>query len=145
MEQLFKTILCPIDFDENSVAGLEAAVKVAKHNQARLHILHVDPIPLAGEVGVPMEPYLASRKETERLARVHVGEAVPYEIHLENGVPAESILRLAMSLKAELIVLATHGRKGLSRLVLGSVAERVVREAPCPVLSVPGAPKHTTG
>jgi len=76
-----------------------------------------------------------ARAKLEMLARQKVGKA-GYEIEVMVGDPGIEILQLAKRLRADLIVMATHGRKGFRHIVLGSVAEAVVREAPCPVLTV---------
>jgi universal stress protein A len=83
----------------------------------------------------------AARTKLERLARQRVNGKARYEVEVMLGDPGVEVLQVAKRLGANLIVMATHGRKGLRRLVLGSVAEHVVREASCPVLTV--SPKAT--
>ncbi len=83
----------------------------------------------------------AARTKLEKLARQKVNGKADYEVEVTTGDPGVEVLHVARRLHADLIVMATHGRKGLRRLVLGSVAERVVREAPCPVLTL--SPKAT--
>jgi universal stress protein A len=141
MIQLFRKILCPIDFSEHSLAALDVALKVAQQNDAALCLLNVVILP-AGAAGfqpVPMEPYPGLEKERQdelvKLARERIPAAVRYETLVVNGDPADTVLRTARDVDADLIVMGTHGRKGLSRLVLGSVAEQVVRESPTPVLT----------
>jgi nucleotide-binding universal stress UspA family protein len=83
----------------------------------------------------------AARTKLVRLARQRVNGKARYQVDVMMGDPAVEILQAAKRRGADLIVMATHGRKGLRHLVLGSVAEHVVREAPCPVLTVkPKAP-----
>lgn len=97
------------------------------------------PIPPKPEVTVPFdEMEMAVTAKLDRLARQRIGRRVRYEVHAETGQPAIEVLRPARRLGANLIIMATHGRKGLRRLVLGSVAERVVREARCHVLTISG-------
>ena len=141
MIQLFRKILCPIDFSEPSLAALDIALKMAQQNDAALCLLNVAPVP-AGAAGfqpVPMDPYPVvekdSREQLEKLARERMPAAVRSETMVISGDPAERVLETARSIKADLIVMGTHGRRGLSHLVLGSVAERVVRESPIPVLT----------
>jgi nucleotide-binding universal stress UspA family protein len=141
MIQLFRRILCPIDFSEHSLAALNVALKVALQNDAKLYLLNVVPLP-AGEAGfqpVPMDPYPHIGKERqEELAKLGhelLPAAVRYETLVVSGDPAEQVLSTARTLDADLIVMGTHGRKGFSHLVLGSVAERVVRESQTPVLT----------
>jgi universal stress protein A len=138
--QLFRKVLCPIDFSEHSLTALEVALKVALQNDARLYLLNVAPVQ-AGAVGfqpVPMDPYPFHEKERQeelaKLGREHLPAAVRYETLVVDGDPAEQVLNTARHLGVDLIVMGTHGRKLLSHFVLGSVAERVVRESGIPVL-----------
>lgn len=141
MIQLFRRILCPIDFSEHSLAALEVALKVVQQNDAKLYLLNVAPTP-AGSAGfqpIPMDPYPQLEKDgQQRLAKIgreKIPAAVRYETLVLSGDPAEQVLDTARNIGADLIVMGTHGRTGLVHLVLGSVAERVVREAPIPVLT----------
>ncbi|HZP45431.1 MAG TPA: universal stress protein [Candidatus Binataceae bacterium] len=133
----FSRILCPVDFDANSSLALKAASELAAERKAALFILHVIAIPPGPEVALPFEKMeTAARTRLKRLADQKIGRRADYEIEVMIGDPGAEILSAARQHRAELIVMATHGRKGLRRLMLGSVAERVVREAPCPVLTV---------
>lgn len=141
MARLFRKILCPIDFSEHSLRAFDIALKMAKQNDAALCLLSVAPVP-AGAAGfqpVPMDPYPYleedRRNRLEKLKRKRVPAATRCETLVLSGDPAEQVLATARSRKADLIVMGTHGRKGLSHLVLGSVAERVARESPVPVLT----------
>ncbi|MGB8412511.1 MAG: universal stress protein [Candidatus Binatus sp.] len=141
MTQLFRKILCPIDLSEHSLAALDVALKLVQQNDAALYLLNVAPMQ-AGAAGfqpVPIEPYPIvekdKREQLEKLARERIPAAVRCESHVTTGDPAEQVLETARDLDADLIVMGTHGRKGLGHLVLGSVAERVVRESPIPVLT----------
>jgi len=147
MIQLFRKILCPIDFSEHSIAALDVALKVAQQNDAALCLLNVAPTP-AGEAGfqpVKMEPLphveKDRREQLEKLARERIPAAVQSETLVISGDPAERVLETARGIAADLIVMGTHGRRGLSHLVLGSVAERVVRESPIPVLTTHSSPR----
>jgi nucleotide-binding universal stress UspA family protein len=138
----FKNILCPIDFDQNSLLALRLARELAQESNATLHLLHVVAIPPGPEVALSFSKMeAAARTKLEQLARQRVKGNVRYEVEVMTGDPGVEVLQDAKRRGANLIVMATHGRKGLSRLVLGSVAERVVREAACPVLTV--SPKAT--
>jgi nucleotide-binding universal stress UspA family protein len=92
-----------------------------------------------------MEPYPYPEKDTRerlvKLARERIPASVRYEILVISGDPAERVLNAARDLGADLIVIGTHGRTGLKHLILGSVAERVVRESPVPVLAMHAAPR----
>jgi len=78
----------------------------------------------------------------ERIARDRLEGKVRYELHVVSGTPDDDVVRMAHDLEVDLVVMATHGRKGLSHLILGSVAERVMREADCPVLTMRTNVKH---
>jgi universal stress protein A len=138
----FKKILCPVDFDQNSLLALRLACELAQERKANLYLLHVVAIPPGPEVALPFARMeAAARTKLERLARDRVKGKARYEVEVMMGDPGVEVLQVAKRLGANLIVMATHGRKGLRRLVLGSVAEHVVREASCPVLTV--SPKAT--
>jgi nucleotide-binding universal stress UspA family protein len=77
-----------------------------------------------------------ARTRLDRLARARIGPRVKWEVHVRSGPPALEVVRAAEHFGVDLIVMTTHGRGGLKHLVLGSVAESVVREAPCPVLTM---------
>jgi len=140
MEKLFKRILCPIDFDENSYFALDLARDLGQEHNATIYLLHVVSIAPVPAAGVPMEPYPVSehdaRVRLEQIAHEHLEDKINYRIITRVGNPADSVNRAVDELQADSIVMATHGRKGIARLLLGSVAEKVVREASCPVLAV---------
>jgi len=131
-------ILFPTDFSHCGDAALRLATALARDCGATLIIVHVEEPPIAyggGEMyyGVP-EP--ASEDLQRMLAQVvPTDRAVPYEHRLVTGDPASAVAQLAAEENADMIVMGTHGRTGLTRLLMGSVAERVVRRAPCPVLT----------
>ena len=130
-------ILVPTDFSTASDAALPHAEALAKQSHASLLILHVQEAPMAyasGELyyGLP-EP--DSERVLAMLEDVKPSDPmVPCTHRLTMGNPAGEIVRIAAEVGAEMIVLGTHGRTGMSRLRMGSVAEAVVRRAPCPVL-----------
>jgi nucleotide-binding universal stress UspA family protein len=132
-----KTILFPTDFSTASDAALEHAATLAKSTGATLLIVHVEEPPLAyggGELyyGIP-EP--DSERILKMLEDVKPKDAsVPFKHRLTMGDPAGEIVRIAGDEGVEMIVLGTHGRTGVTRMLMGSVAEAVVRRAPCPVL-----------
>lgn len=144
MPEIFHRILCPIDFDEHSMAALGVACKIAEQNSAIVHLMHVDPFPTgATEIMLPSEPIPAweegSKLKLEKIAAERIPAALARETVTRSGVPAEQIIRAAVELNIDVIVMATHGRKrsAIGHFILGSVAERVVRESQCPVLVVP--------
>ncbi len=134
--QKFKKILCPIDFDEHSIAALDYASDLAQESGALLYVMNVVFAPLEdqdpGQV-VAQEP---SRQALLKVARARLQGKVRYEIVVKTGKPAELINQAAEELDVVLIVMATHGRKGVSHLFLGSVTEHVVRAAKRPVLTI---------
>jgi nucleotide-binding universal stress UspA family protein len=144
-----KRILVPTDFSAHSARALEHAVDLAKRFEARLIVLHsLEPIHLAAPADLyGSAPTLTTLMEGERrcakeeLARIGgrlQKRGVAVRTVLASGTPHAAIVEAVAQLDADLIVMATHGRSGLSHLFIGSVAEKVVRAAPCPVLTVRG-------
>ena len=139
-----KTILHPTDFSERSNFAFRLACSLARDYGARLMVVHVaePPVPIYGN-GLVLPPAQAP-KETV-LARLQQllpkDPKVQVEHRLTEGDAAIEILRIAGEIKCDLIVMGTHGRTGLGRLLMGSVAEQVVRKAACPVLTVK-TPQH---
>ena len=127
-----RQILFATDFSESSDAAARVARDYARHFGARLHLLHVD-WPGADKAVPP--PLITLADE--------LGGDVSVLTAVESGSPAVQIVRYAARHGIDLIVLGTHGRTGVSRALLGSVAERVVRTAPCPVLTVSREPLPT--
>ena len=126
-----ETILHPTDFSERSGHALQLACSLARDHGARLIVLHVMPVPLV------QEKRLYREEMTSELNRLGASDAqVRVEHRLEEGDAATQILRVAQETGCDLIVLGTHGRTGLGWLLMGSVAEQVVRKAACPVLTV---------
>ena len=136
----YRRILCPIDFDDNSLAALEVAAKMARQQDGSVYVLHVVPLILA-PTAMPIYVDLykgqeeAAQAKLVELARKHL-TGVKYEIHTSVGDPAGAILKSQHAAAADVIVMSTHARRGFSRFFLGSVAEMVLRESPCPVLAV---------
>jgi nucleotide-binding universal stress UspA family protein len=138
-----RTVLCPTDFSPCSKDAFQVAAELARSRAAHLVVLHVVPVPLktlGGTQGVPAGTEEIALKEREaQLAALKAPEGVPMETRLEVGDAVETILRIARETGSELIALGTHGRTGVRRILLGSVAEQVLRRATCPVLTVRGA------
>jgi len=131
-----KQILCPIDLDADSTDALAVARDLAEKYEASVCLLYVVAVPLAPASGPVLGWQRALTARFEKFASEWFEGRVPYQILIWSGDPAPAVLRAADDLKADLIVMATHGRKGIDRLILGSVAERVVRESRKPVLTV---------
>jgi nucleotide-binding universal stress UspA family protein len=143
-----RRILHPSDFSRASGAAFARAVAMAKADRAQLLLVHVlaPPIAIAGEGYISPKVYedleASARKYGQKLLSALQAKArkagVKAVTLLLDGVAHERIARAAKSKKADLIVIGTHGRTGLAKFFLGSVASRVVAAAPCPVLTVRG-------
>jgi nucleotide-binding universal stress UspA family protein len=141
-----KRILIPTDFSEFSQEAIRYGCELAKKFSAELHFIHVaqDAFPLAPEAGmlsVPHGEYMAHLIATSERMLQNVPDPAIYQGPvaarvIEVGVPFLEIIRYAREHDIDLIVLATHGRTGIVHMLMGSVAEKVVRKAPCPVLTI---------
>jgi nucleotide-binding universal stress UspA family protein len=139
-----RTILCPTDFSPGSAAATTYAVELARKLGAKVHLLHVHPLPMLtapdGGVMLPADVLAevseASAQALRRLATEWRAKGVEIETHLADGAPHHEILRLAQEIDADMIVMGTHGRTGVAHLLVGSVAEKVVRASHTPVLTV---------
>jgi nucleotide-binding universal stress UspA family protein len=135
-------ILFPTDFSTLGQTALETATDLAKQRGAKLVIAHVEEPPMAyggGELYYGLEA--PNHEEIRRMLNevLPTDAAVGYEHRLMIGNPATAIVHLAEQEHVDMIVMPTHGRTGLFRLLMGSVAEEVVRKAKCPVLTVKAA------
>jgi len=140
MAKFFKKILCPVDFDDNSMAALDTAAELARDNDAILYVMHVIFAPVTTPA-LPLEPYASASTEPtklrlEKIARKRLGRKVRHEIVVKIGTQADQISAAAEDLDVDLIVMATHGRSGVAHLFLGSVAEEVIRSAGRSVLTI---------
>jgi nucleotide-binding universal stress UspA family protein len=140
-----KRILFPTDFSEGSSIALEYAMDMAKRYSAKLYIVHViyDVVKAAGwyvphvsidEMYKDLEK--GAQKEIERFGLEELRSLKGIERSVIRGVPHEAIVKFAKENKVDIIVMGTHGRKGVGRILFGSTAAQVVRFAPCPVLTV---------
>ena len=141
---MIKRILCPVDFSEASQHAIEHAVAIARWSKASVSALHVyrpseDPAPSCSYL---MRACLQLRRPQLRpdtaawveAARPH---GVAVDVVFRTGQPVHEILDVATSLPADMIVMGTHGASGFEHLVLGSVTEKVLRKAGCPVMTIP--------
>lgn len=141
-----KRILLPTDFSEYSGAARDYACSLVEKFNAELHVLHVlqDLVAMAPEPGMAFPPPGDYLKELEASAKLALeklpADGLPagfkVERSLKHGSPFLEIIRYAKEQGIDLIVMGTHGRTGLAHVLLGSVAEKVVRKSPCPVLTV---------
>jgi nucleotide-binding universal stress UspA family protein len=142
-----KNILVPTDLSPGAEAALDYACELAAKLEATVHLLHVIAIPALGvpELGVAITSTVIDQVIAENqtaidaLADARRNKTKIGEVILRTGDARDVIDQAATELHADLIVMGTHGRRGISRALLGSVAETVVRSAPCPVLTVRGA------
>ncbi|MCJ8233928.1 universal stress protein [Aeromonas veronii] len=137
-----KTLLCPVDFSQMSRAVLDYAVFMAQSHEAQLKLIHVvDQLHGFDSYKILHMTAIEITHEMERQARTQLKELVatlpiPATFDIRFGRAADEIVIQAKEDEVELIVMGSHGRSGISHLLVGSVAESVVRHAPCPVLVV---------
>lgn len=140
---VLRTILHPTDFSAPSRQAFAVACSLARHHNAKIIVMHVLERPVMVYTGVMMAPPPPPPSEEERQAAreqlLKIAAADP-KIALEHrqveGDPAAAILEVAQNEQCDMIVMGTHGRTGLERLIMGSVAEKVMRNARCPVLTM---------
>ncbi len=138
-------ILVPLDFSAHAMKALRYAVAFARLFRARLILMHVtEPIVYPSDFGyVPLPPNTLeenfqrdARDRLEAVAAEHAASGVTCEVVLRLGKPYQEIAATAREYQVDLVVITTHGYAGLTHVLLGSTAERVVRHSPCPVLVV---------
>lgn len=143
-----KSILCPMDFSEASKNAYRYACEFAKSMGARVVLLNViEPRPIAADMTlnyIPLEEDLAAAAKEDFVPLVDEckSEGVDVSADVAIGIPAEVILEQTTELDVSLVIMGSHGKTGLSRLLMGSVAEAVVRKAPVPVLIVKAKEKE---
>ncbi len=133
-----KNILFPTDFSERSAAALPYAAAVARRYQAKVYLAHVvmmEPA-VAPAAGPPVSDWKMAEQEMAILDRCDLLNGIPYETLVEEGEIGDVLSEMIRQREIDLIILGTHGRGGFKKLILGSVAEEIIREAPCPVLAV---------
>ncbi len=145
MTEEFKSILVPVDFSDHCDEATSHAAWFAKQTQGKVHMVHVIANP-ADDLYAPAEaPYWRMVEHAEAKARemmdANASRCLPqgcsWETHVAVGDPYEHIMKVVRALQPDLIVMSTRGRTGIAHLVMGSVAEKVVRHSPCPVFIVP--------
>lgn len=140
----FKEILVPVDFSDHSLAALEAAVDLAKVFDSRLHLLHCYQIQPGGispyGIAIPSNYFTdiqeAATKQLAEWQQKHLPAEIPVDAKTVSQMPSKAIVETAGEIGADLIVMGTRGLSGFKHALLGSVTERTIRIAPCPVLSV---------
>ena len=151
MRMQIDRILCPVDFSEFSAPALEHAVRLGSWFEARVDAVHVIPFPMPAATRLPYIPMSPEVPNEQRQAAArHLGNlvapflsaGVPIETRILEGDPWRVIRDEARGLPADLLVMGTHGRSGFEHLLLGSVTEKVLRHARCPVLTVGHVLRH---
>ncbi len=138
-----KKILCPIDHSDCSKEALKYAVSFAMKDEAKLYLLHIIDIRSFNDSLVAMSQQIPD-EETLELLRMKLLDCIPEDIRDDmdveatviQGIPFAEIISTAKEKEIDMIVIGSHGRTGISHMMLGSVSEKVVRKAPCPVLTV---------
>jgi nucleotide-binding universal stress UspA family protein len=136
MAGMFKIILCPVDLERDSLAALDTVRNIAECNDSTVYILHVIAPRLPGPLERMPDWEKTAAAKVEKAARERLGESLRWQVLIREGEPAAVVEKVAEELGAQLLVMTTHGHKGLNRVLLGSVAAKVVRESPRPVLTV---------
>lgn len=143
--ETIKRILVPIDFSDYSKKALQYTVKFAHSFNAELFLIYViEPIIYPADLSMgqmvipPSEVNMdeKAKNELEKLAQTEIGDTLQYHIMVKTGKPFQEIIETAAEVDADLITIATHGHTGVEHLLFGSTAEKVVRKAPCPVLTL---------
>lgn len=139
-----KKILCPIDFSECSIYALSYAIDLSTKERASLYLMHVIETHISdmGDILKQID-LLLDDKQIDNL-RMRLTNLIPDNIRtnihiqpiVEKGIPSVEIIKTAKDNQIDIIIMGTHGRTGLEHILIGSVAERVIRSAPCPVLSI---------
>jgi nucleotide-binding universal stress UspA family protein len=141
-----RRILVPTDFSKHSDVALTYAAALGEKFAAELYLLHVvqdlalfipDAVAVAPPVAPPVEEFLAAAREAlGRVCKTSLLEGLRIHPEVREGTPFYEIIRFAKETDIDLVVMGTHGHTGLTHVLLGSVTEKVVRKAPCPVLTV---------
>lgn len=143
--EMIKKILVPIDFSNYSKKALQYTVNFAKKFDAEIVLVYVIepmiyPADLSmGQMVIPQSEMNLSEKsdkELVQLAKSEIGDKLKYKVLVKTGKPFMEIISTAKEVDSDLIIMATHGHTGVEHLLFGSTAEKVVRKAPCPVLTI---------
>jgi nucleotide-binding universal stress UspA family protein len=138
----FKLIVVPTDLSAHSLRAFPYAVALAESFGARLRVVYVQEMPIpfgdigGGSVSNYEELATEARQTLGKMVREWIPDTIDAESHVVIGHSAHEIVKYAEETNADLIVMATHGRTGVSHMVMGSTAETIVRKSPCPVLTL---------
>ncbi len=145
MNSSIQKILVPVDFSDYSKNALKYAVNFASQFNAKIYLIYVvEPVVYPadfsmGQIALPeidMNINSRAKEELETLAKNEIGSELEKEIIIRTGKPFVEIIDVASEIDVDLIIIATHGHTGVEHLLFGSTAEKVVRKAPCPVLTL---------
>jgi len=145
MKPEIKKVLVPIDFSDYSKNALGYAINFAKHFKAELHLIYVvEPVIYPpdfsmGQIAIPsvdLEMDKRAKDELQNLADKQIPSDLKTSILVKTGKPFIEIIETAAEIDADLIIIATHGHSGMEHILFGSTAEKVVRKAPCPVMTL---------
>lgn len=145
MKLNIKKILVPIDFSDYSKSALKYAQEFSKFFDAEIILIYVvepmvyPPDFSMGQIAIPtidIELDKRAKEELEKLARNEIQPNTKFQIIIKTGKPFVEIIQTASELDVDLIIIATHGHSGVEHILFGSTAEKVVRKAPCPVLTL---------
>jgi len=145
MELQFRKILVPIDFSDFSKSALKYAVTFAQHYHSKLILIYVmEPVIYPpdfsmGQITLPTVNFdmdKRAKEELDKLAEVEIGSLVQVQTVIKTGKPFVEIIESAKEEDADLIIISTHGHSGVEHILFGSTADKVVRKAPCPVLTL---------
>ena len=132
-----KTILCPTDFSASAEHAFQYAIAIATRHEARIELLHVTlPSAYADEEGESGDTYEDKLRDRLRALAATAPADIQVRPTLVTGIPYAEIINQTATLPADLIIIGTHGRTGMKHLLIGSVAERIIRMASCPVCTV---------
>lgn len=143
MTKRFRSVLVPVDFSDHASGAMALAIELARGSGGTIHLLHAYEVPLGmiSPYGVAVPDSLitqvrdAAARRLEKASHEVTAAGLACETHVEHGPAADAIVEAAQRVHADLIVMGTRGHTGLKHVLLGSVAERTVRLAPCPVLT----------
>ncbi len=140
MPKLFGRILCPVDFDPGSATAVDFVCKLAELHDSVIYLLHVVSAPRFNNLPLgaphPVLTEAVAKKELKRVADKQIPSTIKHRLVVRSGDPAAMIVDVADQIGADLIVLATHSGRDLTRLLFGSVVERVIHETSRPVLNI---------
>ncbi len=143
--EMIKKILVPIDFSDYSKKALQYTVSFAKQFNSEINLVYViEPIIYPADLSMgqivitkaDIDYEEKAKEELTELAKTAIGELLSYNIIVKTGKPFMEIIGTAKDIDADLIIISTHGHTGVEHLLFGSTSEKVVRKAPCPVLTL---------